>query len=106
MKIRIRDNSLRLRLTQSEVRQFEDERMVSAAIAFPQGTFLKYTLVWGNGTGFSAAFNGREITVTVPKEIGKKWLAPEEVGMEDFLPLPEGGKLRLLIEKDFQCLSE
>lgn len=106
MKIRIRDNSLRLRLTQSEVSRFEAERMVSASISFPNNTMLRYTLVWGKGDHYEASFDGKEITVTVPYATGVRWLNPAEVGMEEHVNLAGGEKLRLLIEKDFACLSE
>lgn len=106
MKIRIKDNSLRLRLTQSEVRDFETERKVSCAINFPAGDKLVYTLIWGAGSRFEAVFNGKEITVTAPYDTGMAWLAPDHVGMEEHVALPDGSTLRLLIEKDFACLSE
>lgn len=106
MKIRIKDDSLRLRLTQSEVKNFESERRVSCAIHFPAGDKLTYTLIWGSGDEFDATYDGLEIKVTVPYSVGMNWLNPEQVGMEDHVPLSQGGQLRLLIEKDFACLSE
>lgn len=105
MKIRIKDNSLRLRLTQSEVDAFESTRKVSCTIGFPNDNALSYTLLWGQGDAYEADFNGQEITVTVPQAAGEKWLDPTQVGMEDQLSLPEGDSLRLLIEKDFACLT-
>ncbi|MEX0967827.1 MAG: hypothetical protein WD077_11355 [Bacteroidia bacterium] len=108
MKIRIRNNSLRLRLTQQEVDRFQQVGEVLAAIAFPNGTKLHYILRSGkSGADFQAEFDGTRILVTVPREAGEKWLLPTEVGMEELIPLEgETEPLRLLIEKDFQCLSE
>lgn len=106
MKIRIKDNSLRLRLTQTEVDTFQATRKVACAIAFPNDTQLHYTLLWGTGDAYAARFDGQEIEVVVPDNVGKTWLAPTEVGMEQQVALPNGGSLRLLIEKDFACLTE
>lgn len=106
MKIRIKDNSVRLRLTQGEVKTFEIERMVSAKVDFMNRTSLKYTLQWSMDTEFSAVYDNDEIKVTVPNHVGEKWLKPEEVGMEYYANMHAEEKLRILIEKDFACLTE
>jgi hypothetical protein len=106
VKIRIKDNSLRLRLTQSEVSTFEDEGSVSAAINFPNGHSLIYSLNKNQGETFVAEFNGTQILVSVPENAYSTWLKPTEVGMEDQLALGDGSTLRVLIEKDFACLTE
>ncbi|GAB5539899.1 MAG: hypothetical protein Salg2KO_20020 [Salibacteraceae bacterium] len=106
MKIRIKDNSLRLRLTQSEVAAFEHDGSVSAAIKFPNGHSLIYSLNKNDGDEFVAEFNGTQMLVSVPESAYAQWLKPTEVGMEDRLKLEDGESLRVLIEKDFACLTE
>ncbi|GAB4377826.1 MAG: hypothetical protein Kow0075_06980 [Salibacteraceae bacterium] len=106
MKIRIRGNSLRLRLTQSEVKAFETAKIVSSSIAFPSGTVLTYELCTPGDNEWKAEFSDNVIRVCVPNDVARKWLHPDEVGMETYLNLPEGDRLRVLIEKDFACLTE
>mgnify|MGYP000928579060 CR=1 FL=1 len=52
MKIRIKDNSVRLRLTQDEVKKFELSKEVKAHTSFINGTMLTYKLVWRNDEMF------------------------------------------------------
>lgn len=106
MKLRIRDNSLRLRLSQTEVEIFETDKKVSARIHFPGDMHMEYVLIWSDKESFSASFDGTLMTASVPHSIGKNWLKPEEITIDHFVENGTETKLRLLIEKDFQCLSE
>ena len=105
MKIRIKDNSLRLRLTQSEVDAIENQGQCEAAIEFPGGKKLQYALRVGGGS-IRADFMDDCITVWAPEDSVQKWLQPTEVGMEQWIDLDTGSQLRILIEKDFACLTE
>jgi hypothetical protein len=106
VKIRIKDNSLRLRLTQSEVDSFKDNKRVESVITFPNNTSLTYALDWGLTEDYSVDFKTGIINVVVPLDAGKNWLNPTEVGMETTLELTKDQSLRVLIEKDFACLTE
>jgi len=104
MKIRIKGNSLRLRLTQTEVNDFAKGGRVSDSISFGDSQLI-YILQSEEREDISADFNGEFITVSVPDEMGNRWAGTEQVGMEAERPLKDGGKLSILIEKDFQCLK-
>ncbi|HAW19536.1 MAG TPA: hypothetical protein DCX14_05065 [Flavobacteriales bacterium] len=106
VKIRIKDNSLRLRLTQSEVDNFKSNKRVESVIAFPNNARLIYSLHWGLAEDYSVGFDANTINIVVPNAAGEKWLEPTEVGMETNLNLPKDQSLRVLIEKDFACLTE
>lgn len=105
MKLRIRGNSLRLRLTRSEVDQFNATGKVEETVDFGagQGQFT-YALerVDGDGGIFATYENGR-ICVCVPRAQSSKWIDTELVGIESE-DLPDSGP-RILIEKDFSCLT-
>lgn len=106
MKLRMRANSIRLRLTQSEVRQLAESGRVEETIDFGTGfggRFV-YCLVIDDGKPEvrSAADNGR-ITVFLPRTLAESWIGTETVGVEADQQT-DGGNLRLLIEKDFACL--
>ena len=104
MKLRIRGDSLRLRLTRTEVRTLRDEGRVVEATRFGPRVALEYALVCEAVDAPVARFLDRRIEVALPRERARAWAESDEVGIEAEQALPEGA-LRLLIEKDFQCLA-
>ena len=65
MKIRIKDNTLRLRLTQSEVKDFGEKGFVEAKTKFgvtPDST-LSYSIVKTNNNGINASFKKNKIEI-------------------------------------------
>lgn len=103
MKIRIKGNSLRLRLTQSEVEEFASNGMVSDSIHFGENQLI-YTLQSEERPDVEARFNGEFITVAIPQKIGIEWATTEQVGISEEQPVENKQSLSILIEKDFQCL--
>ncbi|WP_146157752.1 DUF7009 family protein [Enhygromyxa salina] len=99
MKLRIRGDSLRLRLTRGEVQQLRTTGRVSASTQFGART-LEYVLCSADVDAAQARFEGDCIEVTLPRSLANTWADTEQVGIE-----AEQGVLRLLIEKDFQCLA-
>lgn len=108
MKIRIQGNSIRLRLSQSDVKHFAETGVVEDRIQFglSPGESLVYRLEQGNDRQFSASFSHNQIRVQVPADAGADWAATEQVGMESEIPLDGNTRLRILVEKDFKCLTE
>lgn len=106
MKLRIRDNSFRLRISQTELQQFESDKKVESTIHFPGGVLMHYALVWSDDEDFGARFDGLSMVAWVSHSDGQKWLDPTEVTIDNSINLENGDTLRILIEKDFQCLSE
>jgi hypothetical protein len=98
MKLRLHAGSLRLRLSQSEVAQLNDTGKVEETIAFAPGKELHYTLETGS-TETGATLDGANIVVTLPTAVAKQWIESDQTGIE-----ASTGPLKLLIEKDFQCL--
>ena len=105
MKIRIQDNTLRLRLTKSEVEQFHQSGKVMSKVQFPGQNELNYGLVKSSGHSMTASFLDDSLTVEIPKELGDTWATTEQVGMEGSVAIAEGQYLQFLVEKDFQCIS-
>lgn len=105
MKLRIKGDSVRLRLTRSEVRSLLEAGVVEEATRFPGGATLRCVLSTRRGTGgLAAGFEGGTLTVSLPPEVARRWGTSEQVEIRATLPL-EGGALELLIEKDFPCLT-
>jgi hypothetical protein len=104
MKLRIRGNSIRLRLTQSEVLELAANGCVQSATSFGDGE-LRYGIASiGDGERMSAAFRDNEITIYAPAIAVSEWANSEQVGIEAAQTIKEG-KLHILIEKDFACLK-
>ena len=104
MKLRIRDNSIRLRLSRGEVDTFGELGVVEAAIEFPGQTSLSYALERGEGDNIGASYSDGRIVITVPSAESSDWVATDRVGMSGEVAI-DGGTLSILIEKDFQCLT-
>lgn len=105
MKIRIKGNSVRLRLTKTEVDQFKQTGMVKEETCFAEHTFSYCLKKQGNGKQLSASFENNSITVHMPEELATEWTTTEWVGYDNHMPLPNGQSLFLMVEKDFKCLD-
>lgn len=105
MKIRIRDNTVRLRLTKTEVTVLAETGEVSCITDFGNGMLLTYRICKSdNSPGLSASFENNVITVMVPNEKVMHWANSEEISLMAEQKNKSGMPLRLLIEKDFACL--
>lgn len=105
MKLRIRGNSLRLRLSRSEVEAFDRDGRVEDSARFGPGARLVYALERVTGGALSATLRDGRVAVTVPSELADPWCRTDQVGLEAEQPTGDGETLRLLVEKDFTCLK-
>ncbi len=108
MKLRIRGNSIRLRLGQSEVAQLVEAARVSASIrfsAFPE-SHLSYTVVTSpTEKEITARLADSEIKITVPDGLAQGWAHSEQVGLKHVQQIDGEVNLLILIEKDFRSLE-
>lgn len=105
MKLRIKGNSIRLRLLRSEVESFAADGRISDAIHFG-GTELRYSLQASSETdSIKAQFGDNEIAVLIPKVTAQDWAAGDSVGLETEQQVDQGQILTILIEKDFACVD-
>lgn len=113
MKLRIRANTLRLRLVRAEVDQLLTSGETREAMPALGGA-LDYVFALGDVATASAELKasaaGAELRVTWPRAEATAWAQdPRAVGMRATLALPAtvtaaAGELSLLVEKDFPCL--
>lgn len=104
MKLRIRGDSLRLRLTQVEVAALAERGQVEESVAFGVGERLTYAIASG-GSALAARLTPSRIEVTVPTDRVRSWAAGDDVALEGTQDAGEGRTLRILVEKDFACLT-
>ena len=106
VKLRVLDNSIRLRLTRPEVDQLGTAGIVSARVAFADDSRLEYTVESSPACVEPvASFSGGSLLVRLPETLVADWSGGEQVSIESEQALTEGGWLRILVEKDFACLS-
>jgi hypothetical protein len=99
MKIRIKGNSLRYRLTKSDVDLFCKEGYLEETTNFGSQQ-LTYALLRGGKDGLQATFKNNKITLLMPAAMIAEWELTERVGFDGVYD-----QLSLLIEKDFKCLD-
>ena len=104
MKLRIKGNSLRMRLSQSEVDILASTGSVMDVINFGQAK-LTYQLTLAKSNEISAVYHDNVIAINVPQDTGAKWATSDQVGIEEDIDLGDGEVLSILIEKDFKCLT-
>ncbi|MDF2694542.1 MAG: hypothetical protein K0S65_2925 [Labilithrix sp.] len=104
MKLRIRGDSIRLRLSQAEVAALGEGGRVEEATGFGPGHELVYA-VFSGGTTLAATLSGSRIEVAIPSNVARDWATSETVGIEGVQDAGAGRTLRILIEKDFACLT-
>ena len=105
MKLRIRGNSIRLRLRKSEVQQLLDQHCVEEKTHFASGTLIYQLLIDQRAISPISCFSGGTISIALPPAIAEKWTHSSQVSIATTQELDNGQSLRILIEKDFQCLN-
>ncbi|MDQ2799680.1 MAG: hypothetical protein M3Y13_08575 [Armatimonadota bacterium] len=109
MKLRIRGNSLRLRLNQQELTQLAETGRVEDQIQFGprEENGLRYSLTsQSQDARLRAEISSGHIQVYARTDDVQRLAQTEEVGLEDVQDLTDNNQLRLLVEKDFACLQK
>ncbi len=105
MKLRIKGSSLRLRLTQGEVRKLESDGEVAEQVRFGGGNTLTYRVLTDQtNSDISAIYGNNVIDIRVPRSAALTWSRTDQVTLSHLQPLPDG-ELRVVIEKDWNCLA-
>ena len=108
MKLRIKGNSLRVRLSRSEVDRLLETGRVEETVHFglDQEARLTYALEHTRSEqDIIALHRAQEVAIVLSSESVRQWaLSPEQVGVYGRLDV-WNGELMLLVEKDFACLD-
>jgi hypothetical protein len=104
LKLRILGNSIRLRISKRELAELAASGDVADAIEFMPGVSLTYRLRAGTAGAIAAAFQGREIVITVAAGDVSELAGTERVSIRGEQALAHGDSLQILVEKDFECL--
>ena len=105
MKIRIYNDSVRMRLDPQEVACIGRGGEVDCQTRFPDGMTFVYSLTIADIDRMQSSFDGHRIKITLPTDVARHWATDDaEVSIHGEQSLP-GGTLKLLVEKDFECLE-
>jgi hypothetical protein len=104
MKLRIRGDSIRLRLKRGEVDQIAAGASIVEETHFPNAV-LTFRLDISENDDVSASFDNGALVISLPKSRVLDWASTDEVSLVAEQKLSGAGSLSLLIEKDFSCLE-
>jgi hypothetical protein len=106
MKLRINHNSLRLRLSRSDVERLmqvgvvEESTLLGGAIPFAYRLLLD-----SHARDVRTGRYAQGIQVRLPEDIALMWSSSDQVGISAVESHPGGRETTVLIEKDFSCLK-
>ncbi len=108
MKLRIKGNSLRLRVAPSEVQHLlrcGGIREYVQLAANPKARLTYAVISSLSGLTTTVAYELGHITISVPEVQLKQWADSDDIGLYADLALDEDRTLSVTIEKDFACLD-
>jgi hypothetical protein len=104
MKLRIKGNALRVRLTQGEIGTFAATGQVEERTEFPGGAALIYRVRRSDEShDISVRYEGNLIEFRVPAVLAGRWCATDLVTLRA-APALATGSVEVVLEKDFACL--
>lgn len=108
MKLRIRENSVRLRLDRKDLAELLEHGRVLDVLRFGPSSnhTFTYTVVVGSaplGHPHAQYYAGL-LVVTIDLGDAKEWSESEQVGF-DHEQAVESGAVRVILEKDFACVD-
>ena len=107
MKLRIHNNSIRLRLSQGEVKNVGDGKPVEEVLNLNKAESFGYCLALSTEADtMAASFSRNRLVITIPAALGKTWAATEQVSLRYIQDEHSASATLILIEKDFQCLHK
>lgn len=108
MKLRIKGNSLRLRVPPSELTRLLEDGRIQETIHFASHPEARLTYALEHtplADSMVIRYMPGEVLVLVPSEVVKHWAGGQDVGIYGQFSTTYG-TLELSIEKDFACLDK
>ena len=104
MKIRIKGDSIRFRLTRTEVEALCKNGYFEE-VTHLKGAFFSYAVRTAESAGMTARFKDNGITLYIDNGLVDGWESNDRVGFEHVEETSGTSQLHLLLEKDFVCLD-
>ncbi len=106
MKLRIKGNSIRYRLSKADVSKFVDSKFIEESTSFIDNKLFYRIESTPVAEKIEASFIDSTIRITIPSHISDRWTGSQEVGIYHDASVENGKSLKIIIEKDFKCLDE
>jgi len=109
MKLRVKDNSLRLRVTPAEVQLLLKGERVETITRFgaEPAQCLTYSLeAWPELPAMTAVYKPGRIRVLVPAHLMQGWSDDQQTSLSETQSVGAGQSLQLLVEKDLPCKDD
>ncbi len=106
MKLRIKGNSIRVRLDRRDIERLIDEGGVEDGVRFGPARVFSYAVKIGPAPRerpIASYIDGR-LTIRIDPADAKEWLSGDRIGFDHQQPV-EDGIVRVLLEKDFACID-
>jgi hypothetical protein len=108
MKLRIKGNTLRVRVSRSEVTRLLAGDCLEETIYFTPEKNAKFTYALRQDTSLSRVavqYIENRLVILLPTDQATDWGVTDQVGIAENIALGNFGSLGVLIEKDFACLD-
>lgn len=109
MKLRIHGNSIRLRLTRSEVERFAHNGRIESALDFgaiPARQLSYGLLVSPRPECMAVEYCSDHITISVSPAVAQDWTTTDRIAISDRQLLGNGAHLDILVEKEFRRMRD
>ena len=101
MKLRISNQSLRLRINQDDLQQLVSTGKIEETFGNDIMGRIAYSLLTCESEKIDIKLSSGHITVMIPLSFVSEWNSTDRVSFEQHI-----SGVRVLLEKDFQCLTE
>lgn len=105
MKIRIKGEAIRFRLTKTEVETLCEKGYIEEITHFGDQAF-KYAVQSKKIESMEASYKENTILISISDQKIKGWETNDTVGFEAAILMGANNTLHLLLEKDFVCLDQ
>jgi len=108
MKLRIKGDSLRIRVSRSEVAKLLGGDCLEETVHFTPEACAKFTYALQQAPSLSrpaVQYAENRVAILIPADQANAWGTTDQVGIAEDISLGNLGLLALLIEKDFACLD-
>ncbi|MBK8502519.1 MAG: hypothetical protein IPL46_10055 [Saprospiraceae bacterium] len=106
MKLRLKDNTMRIRLSMTEVDALIKTGQISATTVFPGSNALTTEIVLEEVDSVEVSLKNSKITISIPSHLLSRWNIDSQVGHQWQIAIGKDHFMDLYLEKDFRCLTE
>jgi hypothetical protein len=106
MKLRLKGNSIRVRLDRRDIERLIGEGRVDDAVRFGPARAFSYAVEIGPAPRERpiASYADGRLAIRIDPADAKEWLSGDRIGFDHQQPI-EDGVVRVLLEKDLACID-